>query len=80
MKSLADVVSASGLEQYAEIALLIFFAVFVVITLRVMATRTDSLERASHLPLDDDTTPLATANANANANANVPGGTTRVER
>lgn len=70
MKSLADVVSASGLEQYAEIALLIFFAVFVVITLRVMATKTDALDRASHLPLDDD----------AMLPTGTTGGTSHVER
>lgn len=54
MKSLADVVSGAGLEQYAEVALLIFFAVFVAVTLRVLSANKESLDRASHLPLADE--------------------------
>lgn len=54
MKSLADAVSGAGLEQYAEVALLIFFAVFVAVTLRVLAANKDSLDRASTLPFSDE--------------------------
>jgi cbb3-type cytochrome oxidase subunit 3 len=55
MKSLADVVAAAGLAQYAEIALLLFFGVFIAITLRVVSANKASLDRAAHLPLEDDT-------------------------
>jgi cbb3-type cytochrome oxidase subunit 3 len=55
MKSLADVVAAAGLAQYAEIALLLFFGVFIAITLRVLSANKGSLDRAAHLPLEDDT-------------------------
>jgi cbb3-type cytochrome oxidase subunit 3 len=55
MKSLADVVSAAGLAQYAEIALLLFFAVFIAVTLRVLSANKQGLDHAAHLPLEDDT-------------------------
>jgi cbb3-type cytochrome oxidase subunit 3 len=54
MRSIADVVSAAGLAEYAEIALLLFFAVFIAVTLRVLSANKGSLERAAHLPLEDD--------------------------
>lgn len=54
MKSLADVVSGAGLAAYAEVALLLFFIVFIAILLRIMATKKQSLDRAAHLPLEDD--------------------------
>lgn len=55
MKSLSDVVAASGLAQYAEIALVIFFVVFMAIALRVLFMKRTDLDRMSRLPLDDDT-------------------------
>jgi len=54
MKSIADVVGASGLAGYAEVALLLFFLVFVVVSVRALATNRASIERAARLPLDDD--------------------------
>jgi cbb3-type cytochrome oxidase subunit 3 len=54
MKSISDVVGAAGLHAYAEIALVIFLAVFVAVVLRVLAARGAELDRAARLPLDDD--------------------------
>ena len=53
MKSIADVVSGSGLAIYAEIALAIFFIVFVAIALRLFVTKRH-WDHAARLPLDDD--------------------------
>ena len=57
MKSIADVVGASGLAGYAEVALLLFFFVFVVVGLRALLADRSLIDRAAHLPLDDDRTP-----------------------
>jgi cbb3-type cytochrome oxidase subunit 3 len=54
MKSIADVVSASGLAGYAEIALVIFFAVFLVVGVRALWGNRSALDHAARLPLDDD--------------------------
>lgn len=54
MKSIADVVSASGLSGYAEVALLIFVAVFVIVALRALLTNRSAIDRASRLPFDDE--------------------------
>lgn len=54
MKSLSDVVGASGLAVYAEIALVIFFVVFVAIAIRVAFMKKKDLEHVSRLPLDDE--------------------------
>ena len=54
MKSLSDVVGAAGLQGYAEVALIIFFAVFVAVALRVLATRRRDLDHVARLPLEDD--------------------------
>lgn len=61
MKSIADVVANSGLHGYAEIALVIFFIVFVAIAFRVLLTPRKDLERAAHMPLDDDSSPSSPA-------------------
>jgi hypothetical protein len=53
MKSIADVVSASGLAFYAEVALAIFFLVFVAIGLRLLG-HSQQWEHVAHLPLEDD--------------------------
>lgn len=55
MKSISDVVSGAGLAGYAEVALIIFFLVFVVIGLRVLFSRKSSFTHQAHLPLDDST-------------------------
>jgi cbb3-type cytochrome oxidase subunit 3 len=54
MKSLSDVIGASGLSSYAEMALLIFFVVFVLVGLRALLTNRAALDHAARLPLEDD--------------------------
>jgi cbb3-type cytochrome oxidase subunit 3 len=52
---LSDVVSHSGLAFYAEVALVIFFAVFLVVLARTFwPSRRSELEADGRLPLDDD--------------------------
>jgi len=65
MKSLTDVVSGAGLAGYAEIALLIFFLVFVAVGLRALFSTKSALEKAARMPLDDDATsaPMNTVGA-----------------
>ena len=53
MKSISDVVGASGLAGYAEVALIIFFTVFMAVLLRVVLSRSRSWEAEANLPLDD---------------------------
>ena len=59
MKSIADVVGSSGLAGYAEVALALFFLVFVAVSIRALATNRAALDHAAHLPLDDDFAPPA---------------------
>ena len=54
MKSLTDVVSGAGLAGYAEVALLIFFFVFVAVGLRVLLSKKTTFADAAQLPLNDD--------------------------
>ena len=54
MKSLTDVVSGAGLSGYAEIALLIFFGVFVAIALRLMFSKNRIYTDAARMPLEDE--------------------------
>jgi cbb3-type cytochrome oxidase subunit 3 len=52
---LSDVVGGSGLSGYAQIALILFFVVFVAIVARVFwPSRKADVERDRFLPLDDD--------------------------
>ena len=53
MKSISDVVSGAGLAGYAEVALVIFFLVFVAIGLRVLLARKTSFAHEARLPFDD---------------------------
>ena len=53
MKSIADVVGASGLAFYAEVALTIFFVVFVAIGVRLLG-HSRQWEHAARLPLEDE--------------------------
>jgi hypothetical protein len=53
VNSLSDVVGNSGLVRFTEIALVIFFAVFVAIVIYVMLRRKETWERARHLPLEN---------------------------
>lgn len=59
MKSIADVVGASGLAFYAEVALAIFFVVFVAVSARLLAPGRQ-WDHAAHLPLEDDASPRPT--------------------
>ena len=64
MKSLTDVVSGAGLAGYAEVALLIFFLVFVAVGLRVLFSATSAFENAARMPLDDESSsPMNTIRA-----------------
>lgn len=52
---LSDIMGAAGLSLYAQIALVIFLATFVAITIRTFApSRRRELEEASRIPLEDD--------------------------
>ena len=51
---LSDIMAHAGLSIYAQVALVIFFAVFVFITLRTFApSRKREMDEASRMPLDD---------------------------
>lgn len=53
---LSDVVSHSGLAFYAEIALILFFVVFVAVVLRTWRpSERDELEAQRMLPLEPET-------------------------
>jgi len=55
---LSDIMGAMALSTYAEIALVIFFAIFVGVLIHIF--RRDlrpEFERAGHLPLEDDFRP-----------------------
>ena len=52
--SLSDIVGNAGLATYAEVALVIFFAIFVAIVAYVFMRRRGAWERMRQLPLDDD--------------------------
>ena len=55
---LSDIMGAANLSSYAEVALVIFLAVFVFIVARTWApSRRQEFEAASRLPLDDDSRP-----------------------
>ena len=49
---LSDIMSAAGLAIYAEIALVIFFVVFLLVVWRVLRGKRE-WQRARYLPLDD---------------------------
>ncbi len=51
---LSDIMSNSGLSGYAEIALVIFLAVFIGVAIRTFApSRNREMQEAARLPLDD---------------------------
>jgi cbb3-type cytochrome oxidase subunit 3 len=51
---LSDIMSNAGLSMYAQVALVIFLAVFIAITIRTyLPSRKQELDDASRLPLDD---------------------------
>ena len=52
---LSDVMSHAGLAGYAEVALILFFVVFVAVVVRTLAwSNRAEMDRMSRLPLDDD--------------------------
>ena len=52
---LSSIMSGANLATYAEIALIIFFAVFMVVVVRTMRkSRDDEFDRAARIPLEDD--------------------------
>jgi cbb3-type cytochrome oxidase subunit 3 len=52
--SLTDLMSNSGLAFYAEVALILFFAVFLVVAAWIFAPgRRAEMDAAGRLPLDD---------------------------
>lgn len=63
---LVDVMSASGLSGYAIVALLLFFAAFLMVLAMILAPGSGArLARAAQLPLDDDMrSPQGTGSAN----------------
>jgi cbb3-type cytochrome oxidase subunit 3 len=53
---LSEIMSNAGLAGYAEVALIIFFVVFVAVAFRVLApSRKAGYDKAARMPLDDDT-------------------------
>jgi cbb3-type cytochrome oxidase subunit 3 len=50
-----DVMQAAGLEMFAEVAIIIFFAVFIMIALRTLLSGKHQFDEASNLPLDEGT-------------------------
>jgi cbb3-type cytochrome oxidase subunit 3 len=52
--SLSDIVSNAGATLYAEIALVIFFLVFVGVVIYVVLRRKGAWEHERRLPLDHD--------------------------
>jgi len=62
MRSLSDVVGASGLSGYAIVALLLFFVAFVLVCIQVLApSRRAEYAQASRMPLDDPSPSVTTA-------------------
>lgn len=54
MRGLSDVIGSAGVSLLPQIALVIFFLVFVGIVAYVVLRRRGAWERARHLPLDDE--------------------------
>ncbi len=60
---LSDIMGNAGLSMYAQVALLIFFAVFIAIIIRTWApSRRRELQDAAMLPLNDEL-PVARSSA-----------------
>ena len=58
MHGLADIMSHAGLSGYAEVALILFLVVFLVIVLRVYApSRRHEMDEMARKPLEDGTSP-----------------------
>ncbi len=50
---LRDVISQSGFEVFQQIALLLFFVVFVAIVVRTWMRPRQEMDRYAHLPVDN---------------------------
>ena len=59
MNPVADVLGASGLHVFAEIALVLFLIAFASIVTQLLSARASTLDRAARLPLDDDVPPTS---------------------
>jgi hypothetical protein len=57
MNPIADIVGASGLHVFAEIALVLFLIAFGSIVTQLLTARQSTLDYAAHLPLEDDVIP-----------------------
>ena len=51
--SLRDIMSNAGLTTYAEVALVIFFLVFLGVVIYVFSRRRENWDHEADLPLDD---------------------------
>ena len=56
-----EVIENSGMEHFAEIGLVIFVVVFILIILRALFMNKDHSERMGHMPLEDGRQSTATA-------------------
>ena len=66
MKSLTDVVSASGLSIYAEIALVIFLVAFLGVVISLfLPSRQRTYEHLRHLPIEPNDVPDRDASRSA---------------
>jgi hypothetical protein len=52
--SLTDVMSHAELDLWAQVSLVMFLGVFVVVSLRTWRSPRDERERASRIPVDGD--------------------------
>ena len=57
MNPIADVVGASGLHVFAEIALVLFLIAFGSIVTQLLTARQSTLDHAARLPLEEDVVP-----------------------
>jgi hypothetical protein len=54
MNPVADILGASGLHVFAEVALVLFLIAFGSIVTQLLTARRATLEHVSRLPLEDD--------------------------
>ncbi len=57
MNPIADIMSASGLHVFAEVALVLFLIAFGAIVTQLLTARQSSIDYAANLPLQDDVIP-----------------------
>jgi cbb3-type cytochrome oxidase subunit 3 len=57
MNPIADIVGASGLHVFAEVALVLFLIAFGAIVSQLLTSRKSSMDYAARLPLEDDVIP-----------------------